>query len=471
MARSGRSISLDRNYYRRNRQSRSGERDIDSRRRYRSYSRDSRRRTKKARGRSDSRDRDSHRLHKKRRSIGRKGSYSRSRSRSRSSRRSGSSDYSGSEEGHFEGNKGAFITNRYEIISELGKGTFGKVYKCLDTKHQDYVALKVVRSIKRYIHSAKIEAKLCDDVYKKQKEAKSSYCVKMFAHFAFLDHYVLVFETLGLSVYDLVKMNAYTCLPYAYVQSITQQLFHALVFLESMRLVHTDLKLENILFVHNTLQDMEVWHRGKLKKIKVPANSRIKLIDFGGATYIDDNNKSTVINTRQYRGPEVLLELDWDYKSDIWGAACIVGEVYDGELFFPAHEELEHFALIEKVCGHFPPHMLDKCEFTREYFDRKGRVRVKELSRDSTRLLEDTPSIETFFAPHHAQATKTPFHEELCDFMHKVLSIDPASRLSAQQALDHPFFQTTPPDVKSPSLRVRDKKRDKNDNKLKNFTF
>eukprot|EP01031_Cornospumella_fuschlensis_P025821 gene25821-31184_t len=410
MARSGRSISLDRNYYRGNRHSRSGERGIDSRRRYRSYSRDSRRRTKKARGRSDSRDRDSHRLHKKRRSIGRRGSYSRSRSRSRSSRRSGSSDYSGSEEGHFEGNKGAFITNRYEIISELGKGTFGKVYKCLDTKHQDHVALKVVRSIKRYIHSAKIEAKLCDDVYKKQKEAKSSYCVKMFAHFAFLDHYVLVFETLGLSVYDLVKMNAYTCLPYAYVQSITQQLFHALVFLESMRLVHT-------------------------------------VIDFGGATYIDDNNKSTVINTRQYRGPEVLLELDWDYKSDIWGAACIVGEVYDGELFFPAHEELEHFALIEKVCGHFPPRMLDKCEFTREYFDRKGRVRVKDLSRDSTRLLEDTPSLETFFAPHNAQATKSPFHEELCDFMHKVLSIDPVSRLSAQQALDHPFFQVTPPDV------------------------
>ncbi|RYY89689.1 hypothetical protein EON63_00215 [archaeon] len=70
-------------------------------------------------------------------------------------------------------------------MSELGKGTFGKVYKCTDTKHQDTVALKVVRSIKRYIHSAKIEARICDDVYKKQKEAKSSFCVKMFAQFAF----------------------------------------------------------------------------------------------------------------------------------------------------------------------------------------------------------------------------------------------------------------------------------------------
>ncbi|RYY89690.1 hypothetical protein EON63_00220 [archaeon] len=42
-----------------------------------------------------------------------------------------------------------------------------------------------------------------------------------------------------MSVYDVVKMNTYTCLPYAYVHTITQQLFSALVFLESMQLVHT----------------------------------------------------------------------------------------------------------------------------------------------------------------------------------------------------------------------------------------
>lgn len=51
------------------------------------------------------------------------------------------------------------------------------------------------------------------------------------------------------------------------------------------------------------------------------------MIDFGGATYDDDQEKSTIINTRQYRGPEVTLELGWSFPSDIWSAACIIAEV------------------------------------------------------------------------------------------------------------------------------------------------
>lgn len=72
------------------------------------------------------------------------------------------------------------------------------------------------------------------------------------------------------------------------------------------------------------------------------------VIDFGGATFDNDRHKSTIINTRQYRGPEVTLELGscmllevyflsqllqflfnlgWSYPSDIWSVACIIAEV------------------------------------------------------------------------------------------------------------------------------------------------
>jgi serine/threonine protein kinase len=51
------------------------------------------------------------------------------------------------------------------------------------------------------------------------------------------------------------------------------------------------------------------------------------VIDFGGATYEHDRNKTRIINTRQYRGPEVTLELGWSYPSDMWSAGCIVSEV------------------------------------------------------------------------------------------------------------------------------------------------
>lgn len=85
--------------------------------------------------------------------------------------------------GHFNGIAGDKINDRYIIINELGAGTFGKVYYCKDSKYNDYIALKVVRSISRYVDSAKIEADILSKVYNKQKEYNSNFCMKMFSHF------------------------------------------------------------------------------------------------------------------------------------------------------------------------------------------------------------------------------------------------------------------------------------------------
>ena len=57
------------------------------------------------------------------------------------------------------------------------------------------------------------------------------------------------------------------------------------------------------------------------------------MIDFGGATY-DSDSKSTIISTRQYRAPEVMLGLNWSTPADLWSAGCIIGELYLGNLFF-----------------------------------------------------------------------------------------------------------------------------------------
>ena len=57
------------------------------------------------------------------------------------------------------------------------------------------------------------------------------------------------------------------------------------------------------------------------------------VIDYGSATYSDERRKGT-INTRQYRAPEVLLGMEWDEESDIWGVACIAMELFTGDLLF-----------------------------------------------------------------------------------------------------------------------------------------
>jgi serine/threonine protein kinase len=90
-----------------------------------------------------------------------------------------------------------------------------------------------------------------------------------------------------------------------------------------------------------------------------PISPEVKLIDFGGATYADEHH-TAIINTRQYRAPEVILGCQqWDTKSDIWSMVCIFAELYTGEMFFSTHENVEHLALMEKVCGPIPKHMAE----------------------------------------------------------------------------------------------------------------
>ena len=89
-------------------------------------------------------------------------------------------------------------------MKELGKGTFGSVYKCHDSKHNDHVAVKVIRSIKRYIDSAKIEADLLDDIYDKQNAQGLNVCVKMYSHFRFEGRLRIAFVLSVLQFYSFL---------------------------------------------------------------------------------------------------------------------------------------------------------------------------------------------------------------------------------------------------------------------------
>lgn len=89
-----------------------------------------------------------------------------------------------------------------------------------------------------------------------------------------------------------------------------------------------------------------------------PKVDTIKVIDFGGAIFSEDHH-SGIINTRQYRAPEVILQCcSWNEKSDIWSAGCILYELYTGDMLFPTHDSIEHLALISKLIDHFPKWMI-----------------------------------------------------------------------------------------------------------------
>ena len=57
-------------------------------------------------------------------------------------------------------------------------------------------------------------------------------------------------------------------------------------------------------------------------------DTRVKLIDFGSATF-DWEHHSSVVSTRHYRAPEVILELGWSHPCDVWSIGCIIFELYN----------------------------------------------------------------------------------------------------------------------------------------------
>ena len=129
--------------------------------------------------------------------------------------------------------------------------------------------------------------------------------------------------------------------------------------LHDLNLIHTDLKPENILLVNSTYQTFtynrqiptsSTAAQRSARQRRVLLDTEIRLIDFGSATF-EEEYHSTVVSTRHYRAPEIILNLGWSYPCDIWSIGCILVEFYTGDALFQTHDNLEHLAMMEAVCS------------------------------------------------------------------------------------------------------------------------
>ena len=109
-------------------------------------------------------------------------------------------------------------------------------------------------------------------------------------------------------------------------------------------MTHTDLKPENVLFVSPGDWRVELVAQGakssggqpNTKQVRRMRDSRVKLIDFGSATF-DWEHHSSVVSTRHYRAPEVILELGWSHPCDVWSIGCIIFELYNVSKYSSSH--------------------------------------------------------------------------------------------------------------------------------------
>lgn len=344
-------------------------------------------------------------------------------------------------DGHFVFVAGEHLTPRYRIISKMGEGTFGQVLECLDNQKNEFVAIKVVRSIHKYREAAMIEIDVLQKLAK--HDIGSSRCVQIRNWFDYRNHICIVFERLGPSLYDFLRKNSFRSFPIDLVREFARQLLESVAFMHDLRLIHTDLKPENILLVSSEyvkVPDYKYLFRptkeGSYYK-NLPKSSAIKVIDFGSTTY-QNQDHNYVVSTRHYRAPEVILGLGWNYPCDMWSIGCILVELCSGEALFQTHENLEHLAMMERVLGPLPQHMILRADRRAEkYFRRGARLDWPEgaPSRESMRAVYKLPRLQNLVMQHVDHSAG-----DLIDLLQGLLCYDPTLRLKAREALRHPFF-------------------------------
>ncbi|VCW77799.1 unnamed protein product, partial [Gulo gulo] len=220
------------------------------------------------------------------------------------------------------------IAYRYEVLEMIGKGSFGQVAKCLDHKNNELVALKIIRNKKRFHHQALVELKILEALRRKDKDNTHN-VVHMKDFFYFRNHLCISFELLGINLYELMKNNSFQGFSLSIVRRFTLSVLKCLQMLYVEKIIHCDLKPENIV----------LYQKGQVS---------VKVIDFGSSCY-EHQKVYTYIQSRFYRSPEVILGHPYNMAIDMWSLGCIMAELYTGYPLFPGENEVEQLACIMEV--------------------------------------------------------------------------------------------------------------------------
>ena len=302
----------------------------------------------------------------------------------------------------------------YEIISHLGEGTYGKVYKVKNKHNNIYRAMKQIN--KNYI-SERIRNKIMEEI-KILKDLNYIYIIKLYEYYVTDKHLYLINELSNEG--DLQnKLEKLGTFPEFIVKVIMFQIFKALRFLNEKNIIHGDLKLENILvisynednskkninkkedgFIEAIKHDMEIINENKKKnnddindnELQI-YNYGIKLIDFGCSKIFTRTKKnfSDIIGTLVYCSPEVSYG-EYNKSCDIWSCGVIMYYLLSGRFPFEGENQEE---IINKIYE-------SKFDFNKKYFN--------DIS------------------------------EEAKDLISKCLKNQTTKRITIEEALNHKFF-------------------------------
>eukprot|EP00041_Stephanoeca_diplocostata_P007384 m.104457 g.104457 ORF g.104457 m.104457 type:complete len:312 (+) comp16849_c0_seq2:144-1079(+) len=293
---------------------------------------------------------------------------------------------------------------RYLKIDKLGEGTYGVVYKAQDRESGEIVALKRIRldnNEEGVPFTALREISLL-------KELKHPNIVRLYDVLHSDRTLTLVFEFCKQDLRKYLDSTSRDRVSPATVRSLLHQLLDGIAFCHAQRVLHRDLKPQNIL---------------------INKKGQLKLADFGLARAfgIPVRSYSHEVVTLWYRAPDVLMgSQQYSTSIDIWSVGCIFAEMVSGKPLFAGTTSEEQLDIIFTALG--LPVDAPWAECLPGYVPTMQRL-IPKLPRDGNGLMGSVARLD---AGGH-------------DLLLKMLQYDPDARIAAADATQHAYFAAIPP--------------------------
>ena len=372
-----------------------------------------------------------------------------------------------------------WYNNRYYAIKYLGKGTFCRTWLMYDIHLNRFVAMKMYYS--KYKEESLNEIKI------NKLLDTSEYIVNKLDDFMYNNCQCLIYELMGVTLLDVLDYYEDN-IPLNIVKKICIQIFKGLDELHKKKIIHCDLKVENIMIkqhdfgiknILDTLQALELdkrfeelilsnlpkdyskYDKSKKKNIKRKVKLRCvkflgdsiknklelietsneefkfdessikcKIIDLGNSEILGKNNEDEIM-LRSYRPPENIMNSFYNEKADIWGMGCIIFELLTGDYLFEVERDLsdnekdrQHLHQMYETLGKMSKEDVLDCEFCEQLFDNQGRI-INNKQCNYTNLEE------IFINDYNYNETDS---KNISNFLKKLLDYNIKSRYSAEKA-------------------------------------
>lgn len=298
----------------------------------------------------------------------------------------------------------AKIADRYQILEKCGEGAYGKVYLAKDIKNNREVAIKKMKlsSLEEGVPISTLrEISLL-------KELNHVNVIKLLDIIHLENRIILVFEYCKTDLKKILQMNGGKGLEKKKYKSLMYQLLKGMNYVHKLKILHRDLKSENLLITESGL---------------------LKIADFGLARGFGlpiSVFRNDVVSL-WYRSLDILLgNENYTTSVDMWSVGCIFAELVTGEVLFQGYSEDKQIKKIMETLG--TP-------------DEKEIPLYGELSGFKNGNFEKYPKIPF-------KKIVPNLDDDGIDLLSKLLDYDPEKRITAGEALNHPFFKDIDPETK-----------------------